>query len=126
MPFRTYFLTTHFTGYSSQISADTMLRQQESWYENKVYGEMNLATPFEAVRSLAIQAEHSGKQQAANQMASLELNGEKLLDLDTEYSSKDKRQGSVTFRKPLPMQYTVSASSNAGVTEAEVLANWNR
>ncbi|GFS10552.1 microsomal triglyceride transfer protein large subunit [Elysia marginata] len=109
-----------------QISADTLFRQKESWYENKVYGEMSVATPFDVVRSLAVQGEHSGKQEENNQMFSLELNGEKLLDFDTEYSSKNKHQGSITFRKPLPMQYSVSASSNAGITETEVVANWNR
>ena len=87
---------------------------------------MSLTTPFDAIRNMAIQAEHAGKQEESSQVVALELNGEKLLDVDIQYSSKNKHQGSVTFRKPLAMQYTVSASSNAGVTEAEVMANWNR
>ena len=103
-----------------------MVSRTDSWYVKKLNGDWSLTTPFDALSKLAIQAEHKDEQEKYGQSVVLELNGEKLLDLDTEYSSKDKHEGSVTLRKPLPMQYTMSASSNAGVTEAEVVANWNR
>ncbi|RUS87829.1 hypothetical protein EGW08_004428 [Elysia chlorotica] len=111
---------------NEQIEMDGMINRQKGWYQNKLNGEWSLSTPFKAVSKLAIEAERVEKAAESDHSLSLELNGEKLLDVDTQYTSKDKHQASVTFRKPRAMQYTVSGSSNAGLSEAEVMANWNR
>ncbi|GFS01680.1 apolipophorin [Elysia marginata] len=109
-----------------QVVFDATVSEEKTWYKNKVNGEWSLSTPFEAVRKLTMQADHTGKKDKIKQSLSVELNDEKMLDLDTEYKSKSKHVATVTFRKPLPMQYSVTTSSDAGITEAEVVANWNR
>ncbi|GFS05085.1 apolipophorin long isoform [Elysia marginata] len=109
-----------------QIVFDAMVSEKETWYKKKVNGEWSISTPFEAVRKLTMQADHTGKKDKIKQSLSVELNDEKMLDLDTEYKSKSKHEATVTFRKPQPMQYSVTANSDAGITEAEVVANWNR
>ncbi|GFO07586.1 apolipophorin [Plakobranchus ocellatus] len=109
-----------------QIMIDAIVNKQKTWYEENISGELSMSTPFPSVEHLVVQGVHNNKQNQLAQTATLELNGEKLLDLDTEYNPEDKHQTTVTFRKPRPMKYTVTGTSEAGATDVEIVANWNR
>ena len=110
----------------AQVQTDFAFSNAESWYENTVKTEFALATPFTALRSLNVGTEHTKKQEGQEAKVTVDVDGAKVLDVQGQYSNKDKHEATVTFNKPYAMQYTASGLISEGAIDADLFANWNR
>ena len=84
--------------------------------------DVSLTTPFIALHSLAIQTGGTKKTQGADGKLAIDLNGAQILDVNGEYTSKDKNEASVTFRQPRAMIFTASGSMD----DLDLYANWDK
>jgi len=109
-----------------QVQTDLAYSNAESWYENTMKTELALTTPFTALRSLNVQTEHTKKQEGQEGKVSVDVDGAKVLDVQGQYSNKDKHEATLTFNKPYAMQYTATGLMTQGSLDADLFANWNR
>ena len=84
--------------------------------------DASLSTPFIALHSLAIQTEGTKKTQGADGKLAIDLNGAQILDVNGEYTTKDRSEASVTFKQPRAMLFTASGSMD----DLDLFANWDK
>jgi len=105
-----------------QIVSEAAFRNTENWRETVLAADFSLSTPFQPLSGFAVQAEGSSKTEAKDAKLAIHLNGDKILDVNGDYNSGDKKEATLTFKEPRSMIFTASGSN----TEMDVYANWDR
>ena len=108
---------------TQQITTAVTLLSTQRWSTTTTFmADAKLTTPFERLSSLSLHTEGTRKTESGSGNMKLEFNGEKMLAVSGELSTKTKMEASLTFSQPRPMTFTVSGSQD----DLDVYLNWDR
>ncbi|CAG5134991.1 unnamed protein product [Candidula unifasciata] len=88
--------------------------------------ELDVKVPFGQYRSISVDLGCNTEPSNVQSMISLEVNQDKLIDLDVTYDKSSKYEYSAIIRKPWPMEYTYSYQYDDYMKEGDVFVSWDR
>ncbi|KAI8787576.1 apolipophorin [Biomphalaria glabrata] len=88
--------------------------------------ELDIKLPYEALREINLDVNYNSVgQNALGSKLSLDVNQDKIIDLDVDYRNSDQHEVSVVVRKPWPQEYIVTADLKEDKS-SDIFINWDK
>ena len=109
-----------------KIEGSGSFKKTSSWSESNYEGHLNIATSYAILRDLAGTATHICKTTHKSGMLDITQNGQKVIDMDLDYSNEGRKSISLKIRQPQPFETTINFNGDGAQFNGDASINWNQ
>ncbi|KAL8574007.1 hypothetical protein ACOMHN_029454 [Nucella lapillus] len=109
-----------------EMVVETTVHLPESDSSNRYRGSLTMTSPLPEVSQLSVSFDHSHDDRLIQDTVVAHFNDHKYLDADFRYTVDDRRVGTMEFREPRPMEFTIGGRYTESTMEVELKLNWDK